>query len=357
MDNWHYPFDFSDKAEPRLKGELRLNSPQNYAGKSGDLWQTRAGRVLLEEGPGLDIVLYHNLWTEAIFYTSKIQPVASEKLLLGLRDGQEDVEIPGQLILGSRRENTVTRAVKAMMEAPLWQQFLGHRTADQVISFPVMREGLKYGITHGLITGHEKIVDEVLLDAHHIDDPSVAGYGRRTEISVFKDKDLSEAQREMMKVAVIGDSIASGTVMISVIEAILERYPNLEQIEIVAPLAALRGLARTALYMNTSVPVRVHVFESLLNALPPDFYWSAHFAQPEFHFEPSLEQRYRDWWGIDDNGAIIADTACAGYGWSESFFNPRKHLQMIHEQLGSRHNLTLADLLRRNSSLELPLSP
>ena len=52
--------------------------------------------------------------------------------------------------------------------------------------------------------------------------------------------------------------------------------------------------------------------------------------------------------GKDDAGNCIADTACAGYGWSEVFFSPRKQIQMINSQLQTRHNLTITDIIRRN---------
>jgi hypothetical protein len=61
-----------------------------------------------------------------------------------------------------------------------------------------------------------------------------------------------------------------------------------------------------------------------------------------------MEKEYRQWWGTDGEGHAIAATACAGYGWSEVFFSPRKQIQMINGQLGSRHSLTIADIVRRN---------
>jgi len=69
---------------------------------------------------------------------------------------------------------------------------------------------------------------------------------------------------------------------------------------------------------------------------------------PELHIRPDLETIYREWWGKDDLGNQIADTTCAGYGWSEAFYSPRKQIEMINEQLTSRHNLTIAEMVRRN---------
>ena len=37
-----------------------------------------------------------------------------------------------------------------------------------------------------------------------------------------------------------------------------------------------------------------------------------------------------------------------GYGWAEAFFNPRKQIQMIDEQLMERHQLAISDLVKRN---------
>jgi len=85
-----------------------------------------------------------------------------------------------------------------------------------------------------------------------------------------------------------------------------------------------------------------------LNALPPDFYYSAHFNIPGFHICSDLQEEYHAWWGRDGQGNSIADTACAGYGWSEVFYSPRRQIRMMDEQLQMRHSLTTADIGRRN---------
>jgi hypothetical protein len=63
-----------------------------------------------------------------------------------------------------------------------------------------------------------------------------------------------------------------------------------------------------------------------------------------------LDAEYRAWWGKDSEGKSIADTACAGYGWSEAFYSPRKQIQMMNSQLQARHGLTIADIVKRNIS-------
>jgi hypothetical protein len=170
-------------------------------------------------------------------------------------------------------------------------------------------------------------------------------------MTIFKDKDLELQQKENIAVAFFADSIASGLVMKEVIARVKERFSNLEQVEVIAPLATIRGLCRL---VQTETPLdfrlRVHVFETLLNALPPDYYYSAHINTPQLHIRPELDAEYRAWWGKDSEGKSIADTACAGYGWSEAFYSPRKQIQMMNSQLQARHGLTIADIVKRNIS-------
>ncbi len=353
--NWQHPFDFSNSNEPDITGVFDLAPPEIFGGEGHSLSAFRKAQLKLTNGKSLDVVLYHNQFTKAFFYLSEVPVDNILRQLYGLPKDQLDsteyekqwMQLPGQFIVGSSRTKLVHKAVAGMLKSPIWQNILGDAVLDEVVVFPVLREGAKYGIPEAMAADHNLIVDEVLVDAHHVDDPGIPGYGRRTEISVFKDKDLSDTQRTAMETAVVGDSIASGTVLITVVEALRTRYENLKRIEIIAPFAALRGLARIADQVASDISIRVHAFESVLNALAPDYYWSAHYAHPAFHFNPVLEEEYRAWWGEDDKGAMIADTACAGYGWSESFFNPRMHLRMINQQLSKRHGLSMANIMQR----------
>jgi len=146
-------------------------------------------------------------------------------------------------------------------------------------------------------------------------------------------------------------------VMKEVIIKIKQRFDHLKQVEVLSPLATIRGLCRIAKSECVQkLRVRLHVFETLLNALPPDFYYSAHFDTPELHIRPDLEREYRQWWGKDREGRMIADTACAGYGWSEVFFSPRKQIQMMNGELQSRHQMSIADIVRMNICGEVELS-
>lgn len=354
--NWPYTFDFTNASEPDVRGSLHLMPPKLVDATKSSTDAFREGKLLLGNGRELDLMLYHNLHTSAFFYLSDVVVTPQLHNLLGLSDeflGIDHLQLPGQFILGGHRTRLVHQAVAAMMQASPWIEMLQHARQDTLAVFPILREGAKYGIVEALCDDYNYVADEILVDAHHVDAPDVPGYGRRTRIAVFKDNDLNQHQRNAMKTAIVGDSIASGTVLISVVEALCKRYVNLENIEIVAPFAALRGLARLAAYALPDVRIRVHAFESVLHALPPDYYWSAHFAEPAFHFDAAREAAYRAWWGQDEAGNWIADTACAGYGWSEAFFNPPHHLRMVNEQLQSRHNLGPADVMTRNLSLAL----
>jgi hypothetical protein len=229
------------------------------------------------------------------------------------------------------------------------RQTIAVNNQQNLAIFPIAREGLKYQVAEALYHNYGFYCDEIVLDAHHVFDRSVPVYNRKVEIPLFKDSDLDRPQRENICVAFIADSIASGLVMKEVIERVKERFERLQQVEVVAPLATVRGLCRLARAgFGQDVTVRVHIFETLLKALPPDYYYSAHFNIPEFHIRPDLEMEYRSWWGNDSRGNFIADTACAGYGWSEVFYSPRKQIEMMNSQLNSRHNLTIADIVRRN---------
>ena len=57
------------------------------------------------------------------------------------------------------------------MKSNVWRDVLGTAGLDEVVVFPVLREGAKYGIPEAILSENNLIVDEVLVDAHHVDDP------------------------------------------------------------------------------------------------------------------------------------------------------------------------------------------
>jgi len=350
MAYFSYDFAFSDVESTEVVGNLELEEPIPYA--HGQAFY-RPGRMALEGCNGLELVLYHSPATEAFMYMRHCPPDANLLELVGLNlDEITDLKrlwLPGQLCLGSDRAQLIRQAMVNMFSSPALHNTITSRDQHNLAVFPIAREGLKYQVAEAIFENYGYYCDEVVLDAHHVFDSSVPVYNRKVEMTVFKDKDLDREQRDAISVAFIADSIASGLVMRETIERVRERFLRLQEVNVISPLATVRGLCRIGrTECLQDLKVRVHVFETLLNALPPDYYYSAHFAAPEFHIRPDLDKAYRAWWGQDSQGNAIADTACAGYGWSEVFYSPRKQIEMINAQLGERHNLNIADIVRRN---------
>ena len=335
-----------------VKGWVELEKPLPYTISEGSGYY-RLGKLSLEGGEYLDIVLYHNLATTNFIYLRE-SPLDLNLLdLVGIQSSEvshlSKVVLPGQLCMGSERSYIIAQAILYAIGAPALNQTLTCHKQHNLAVFPIAREGLKYQVTEAIYKTSGLYCDEIVLDAHHIFDSSVPIFSRSVEFSLFKDKDLDHQQKENISVAFIADSIASGLVMKEVITKVKERFEHVKQVEVIAPLATIRGLCNLCVSaVARDVRIRIHVFETLLNALPPDYYFSSHYNHAELHIRPDLESDYRAWWGIDRNGHFIADTACAGYGWSEVFYSPRKQIDMINRQLESRHGLTIADIVRRN---------
>ncbi len=354
MTSFTHPFKFSEDDRTFIEGSLILEEPLPYKTKKPEgSGFYRPGSILLGNESSLELVFYHTPSTARFIYIENRKPEPRLLEYIGIApeewEGKDTLSLPGQVWMGAGRANLMWKSMQDIFNAPpLKKTITSHKQEDLAI-FPIAREGLKYQVPEAIYETYGYLTDEVILDAHHVFDSSVPVYNRKVEMTLFKDKDLNQPQHDLVKVAFIADSIASGLVMREVIVRIKERFRNLERVEVLAPLATVRGLSRIAdSECRNGVKVRVHIFETILNALPPDFYYSAHYNIPELHIRPDLEVAYRKWWGQDANGNQLADTACAGYGWSEAFYSPRKQIEMINEQLQSRHNLTIAEMVRRN---------
>lgn len=353
MPQFSYPFAFTEDIANPIRGSLILDEPQAYPTSQGGNGFYRTGKIAMEGGAGLDLVLYHNQATSEFMYVRSCPPDANLLDIVGLEPAEiakiRSLPLPGQLCLGSDRSKLIRQAMRQIFESPTLEPTISGHGQQNLAVFPIAREGLKYQVAEAIFENYGCYCDEIVLDAHHVFDSSVPVYNRKVEMTIFKDKDLDRQQRENISVAFIADSIASGLVMKEVIARVKERFEHLDQVEVVSPLATIRGLCQIARSEYAAqTRIRVHVFETLLNALPPDYYYSAHFNIPEFHIRPELDQEYRNWWGTDPHGNAIADTACAGYGWSEVFYSPRKQIQMMNGQLEARHGLTISDIVRRN---------
>ncbi len=352
MSQFNHQFAFSEDVAHQIEGSLELEEPSPCNQQTGGGF-FRTGNLRIDGNPAIELVLYHNEATSRFIYLRDYSPDKNLLNFVGLDESRMDsirlARIPGQLCLGAERGRLIGSAVNQLVNAQPLASTIQKYQQQNLAVFPIAREGLKYQVVEAINANFGYFCDEVVLDAHHVFDSSVPVYNRSVEMTLFKDKDLDANQKDKIAVAFLADSIASGLVMKEVMARVHERFEHLEQIEVISPLSTIRGLCRLAeSEVAKHVKVRVHIFETLLNALPPDYYYSAHFADPRFHICPELEEEYRAWWGKDDSGNCIADTACAGYGWSEAFYSPRKQIQMMNSQLTSRHNLTIADIVSRN---------
>ncbi|MBA4420911.1 MAG: hypothetical protein C0391_07165 [Anaerolinea sp.] len=353
MTRFKHPFTISEGTTNPIQGHVELEQPLPYQTKSGGSGFYRPARLQLDDGSSLDLVIYHNPFTSAFIYIQETEADPNLLDLTGLSKKEiasiHRLRLPGQLIMGAKRTELIGHAVDEILGAPLLYNTITPHRQQNLAVFPIAREGLKYGVAEAIYHNYGYYCDEILLDAHHVFDSSVPVYNRKVELGIFKDKDLDKGQKDKIKVAFIADSIASGLVMKEVIARISVRFEYLENVEVVSPLTTIRGLCRLAQdEACRKTHVRLHVFETLLNALPPDYYYSAHYNIPELHIVPELDREYRAWWGKDASGNAIADTACAGYGWSEVFYSPRKQIQMMNGELTRRHGVTITDIIRKN---------
>ena len=338
-------FSFREGEKLRIRGELQLDVPEAFGGV-----QYRRGSINVDNGNSLEVNLCHSPATEEFIYTSE-QNVSPEYLeLLGLTGDlpQGRLVVPGQLILGGERTALVQCGVADLLKSEVMKRLFASKKQTNIITLPVLREGVKYGLTENIQAVYGFYCNEVVSDAHHIEDDSDLVYRRRVTQTIFKDADLTEGGRRSIDTALVADSIASGTVILGVMNNLGKRLKGVKQLELIAPLATLRGLARVAWHLPEDFKVRAHVFETLLNPLPPDYYYSAHFPQPEYHIDHQAHERYSKWWGQDAEGNNIADTACAGYGWSEAFFAPEMQLEMINAELKTRHQISLKEVILRS---------
>jgi len=353
MTGYQYPIFFIDHDSSQVEGTLELDEPLLYRNNSQGGGFYRQGRLRLKGFADLDLVLYDSQAISTFIYmrNGRVDPHLLQ--IVGLTQDEithiSSIHLPGQLCMGAERVHIIAQSIRDMFAAPAIAPMIKAYQQQNFAVFPIAREGLKYMVTEAIYENYGYYCDEVILDAHHVFDSSVPVYNRKVEMTLFKDKDLDQQQHENIKVALIADSIASGLVMKEVIATVKERFSRLERVEVISPLATIRGLCRIARSdCAQDLQVRMHVFETLLNALPPDYYFSAHYPIPELHIRPDLAEKYRQWWGVDQQGNAIADTACAGYGWSEVFYSPRKQIETINSELMARHKLTIAEIVRRN---------
>jgi hypothetical protein len=341
--------DFSCSLSAAPKGTLWLEPVTTPSAET--CW--RKGRFHSSTGGELRLSIGHSPGSSRLLYLRQepFPPYLSR--LLDLPEGSVAshpvATLPGQLLLGPERTAAVQEGVRSLLRSPALAADLATALAEPPAVVPILREGLKYGVAESLFNLHGIVPHEIVVDCHHVPASEVPGYGRRAEVSLFKDTDLTEEERKAVKTVFIADSIAGGIVLVAVLERVMERFPNTRRIELVAPLVTMHALARLAAATHLP-PLRVHCFETVLDALAPDFYDSAQFSAPEWHVDPTRATACRDWWGQNEAGEWIADTLCAGVGWSEAFFAPPEQVRMLEGRLRKRHRRTIASILSGNLS-------
>lgn len=345
--SYQHQFVIEEDGGNQLRGVLTLQESK------GRGVQHREAKLELENERSLEIVFTHGPASAQIIYLSKRQITPNYAKVLGLKKPEKylgkQVTLPGQLILGAERAHLFREAVDDCFRHPGLEDDITNAGQGNVVLIPVLREGIKYGIIKTLNDRFDFYIDEIVADAYHVEDTGGNIYRRGVSTVMFKDDDVLDATRQGVETAIVADSFASGQVLLGLFDTVVERLPSVKRLELIAPLASLHGLARIAAHAPAQLRIRVSILETVLDTLPPDHYWSAHFEAPEMHIQPSLQEDYVKWWGNDDHGNSIAATACAGYGWSEAFFNPRSQMEIINSELKRRHGLTVADIIERNS--------
>jgi hypothetical protein len=340
-------FNLDIEGGEQLSGVLKLDSAINAQGASEEL-SYRSGKVIVGDR-AVELSLVHSTASEKLVYLHKVRVNHQLSDLLGLQQelGSE-LLLPGQLLLGSARTQVMGACTRDAVRNPSLVQIISENKPDKIAIFPIFREGIRYQVAEAIYAVYGNFYNEIMVDAHHVADKSIPGYNRRVGSVKFFDRDVTDEEMSKVNTAIIADSISGGVVLLGVLEALQQRCPNLSRIEVIAQFATLRGLARLAAYTPPRFSIRVHAFETILHSLAPNYYYAAHFMEPEMHIAPHLESEYQDWWGEDRDGKKISSSLCAGFGWSFVYFTPEKQVQVINKYLQEIHKMSLVDIINRN---------
>ena len=121
MTQFIYPFAFDEDATNQIKGKLELEEPLPYFNKSQGSGFYRPGRIVLESGGELELVLYHNDATSAFMYVRKCQMDPYSLEFIGLSGDEISklniISLPGQLCLGADRARLIGTAIKSIFSS------------------------------------------------------------------------------------------------------------------------------------------------------------------------------------------------------------------------------------------------
>ena len=158
MAQFTYQFLFSEVSDRPVKGCLELEQPLLYREMSGGSGFYRLGKLSLEEGAGLDLVLYNNQATAKFIYLRTAPVDLNLAHLIGLQP--EDVShlsnivLPGQLCMGSVRANLIGQAIRNLVSAPALKPVLASHHQQNLAVFPIAREGLKYQVAEAIFDNY-----------------------------------------------------------------------------------------------------------------------------------------------------------------------------------------------------------
>lgn len=347
MGTFQNSFNLNIEAGEQLSGVLELDSTVTVQGASEKL-SYRSGKVIVGNR-AVELSLVHCAASENLVYLHKAKVNQQFTELLGLEQNPgNELLLPGQLLLGSARTQVMGACTRDAVRTPHLAKIISENKPDKIAVFPIFREGIRYQVIEAMYAVYENFYNEIMVDAHHIVDKNVPGYNRRVGSVKFFDRDVTDEDMNKVSTAIIADSISGGVVLLGVLEALQKRCPNLSHVEVIAQFATLRGLARLAAYAPPQFSIRVHTFETILNSLAPNYYYAAHFMEPEMHIFPHLESEYQNWWGEDRDGKKISSSLCAGFGWSFVYFTPEKQVQVINNYLQENHTMSIVDIIYRN---------
>lgn len=296
----------------------------------------RTGKITLDNGRTMNLLLRHSAATTALTYLQKTQINNDYRRLLNLPEAVENktVELPAQLIVGAQRATLLAQGILDVMHTPDLNTTLKQTPAEKLAVIPIAREGTQFGLSNNLRTTCGYACPELPLTVRKSDKSEQFALS-------FQDQTITEAQRERMPLALLGGNLYNGQAHISMLDFMQQRFKRLTHVELLAPQASLQGLTRLLALSGPGLTLRAHMFETLLNH-------DTHFPHPEFHMRPSRSKRYRAWWGRDPQGFAIATLPCMGPDSAMPLTDPVRQIRTLNALLKERHRVTLSDVLHHN---------
>ncbi len=117
-----YPFSFHEDPKHPINGSLELENSLPYPQGTQGSALYRPGRIRLENGITLELVLYHNPATAEFIYLHRYPFDRDLMDLLGVPAdalaGKKTITLPGQLCMGARRSQLIGSADRHRFSCP-----------------------------------------------------------------------------------------------------------------------------------------------------------------------------------------------------------------------------------------------